>query len=53
MPEWLKKNIITSAMSAATAILLLEFVVPGIFDFVFDLVLLGIIYMVGKISASK
>jgi hypothetical protein len=47
MWPWIKKRITGVALAAASTILVLEFITPSILDFIFDLILLGLIAVVG------
>lgn len=48
--DWIKRHLMSSALSAASAIIALQLVVPGVFDFIFDLVLLALIAAVTKLA---
>jgi hypothetical protein len=47
MWPWLKQRITAVALAAASTIIFLEFITPAVFDFIFDLMLLGLIAVVG------
>lgn len=48
--EWLRKRILAAAISAAATIAVLSFLSPPWLDFMFDLVMIGLITLVGKLS---
>lgn len=50
---WIKTRITSAALSAATALIVLQFVLPGIFDFLADLIILGLIWVVGYVKDSR
>jgi uncharacterized membrane protein len=47
---WLRKRVTAAALSAASVIIALQLITPGVFDFIFDLILLGIIAVVGRLA---
>lgn len=47
---WIRRRVTTAALTAASAVIMLEFVTPAVFDFIFDLVLLGLIGIVGLVN---
>lgn len=51
--RWLKDRITSAALSAATALIVLQFILPGIFDFMADLILLFLIWLVGFVKDSR
>lgn len=53
MLDWIRERITSIALSAAAAIIALELITPSIFDFVFDLILLGLIGVVAKLHKRK
>ncbi|BCH33234.1 hypothetical protein MesoLjLc_51640 [Mesorhizobium sp. L-8-10] len=54
MPEWLQKRIQAAALSTASVIVVLQAtILPGIFDFITDLMLIGIIWIAGKSGNRK
>lgn len=50
---YLRERALAAVLAAASAIVALELITPGIFDFVFDLILLGLIALVGVLSRGK
>lgn len=50
---WIKARITSAALSAASALIVLQFVLPGIFDFLADLIILGLIWVVGYVKDSQ
>ena len=51
MKDFIKEHVISTGMTVASALVVMQMILPGVFDFVFDLALLGIIYAVGKAKA--
>ena len=47
---WLRKRVLAAALSAAATISVLSFLSPAWLDFVFDLVMIGLIAVVGALS---
>lgn len=52
MKDFIKEHVISTGMTVASALVVMQMILPGFFDFVFDLALLGIIYAVGKAKAA-
>lgn len=54
MLDYISKRIVAAALSSASVIIMLQAtILPGIFDFLTDLVLLAIIWLVGTIAKEK
>lgn len=45
----LRQHAMTTALSAASGLILIKFFLPSFFDFVTDLLVLAILYGVGKV----
>lgn len=50
--SWIRKRITASALSAASALIVLKLILPGIFDFIIDLLVLFLIWTVGFVKDS-
>jgi hypothetical protein len=48
--EWVQQRVTSAALSAASALVILQFVLPGLFDFLADLIILGLIWVVGYVK---
>lgn len=48
--EWLRKRILAAAISAAATISVLSIISPAWLDFMFDLVMIGLIAVVGRLN---
>jgi hypothetical protein len=51
--EWIRKRATATLLSAATAVVMLQLVVPAIFDFIFDLILIGLVGLAAFINGDK
>jgi hypothetical protein len=51
--QWLKQRIFAAALSAAATIAFISFISPAWLDFMFDLIMIGLIYIVGKLAKSR
>lgn len=47
LTRWIRQRITESALSAAAALMVAKFFLPGIFDFLVDLLVLFLIWIVG------
>ena len=48
--KWLKSHVGGAALSAVAAIVALKLVVPGVFDFIFDLIVFGLVWLVVRLN---
>jgi len=51
--EWLRARILGVALSAASFITLVSLIMPPWIDFVFDLIMVGLVAVVGKLARRK
>lgn len=50
---WLKQRVLAAALSAATTITFLSLISPAWLDFMFDLIMVGLIALVGKLARNR
>ena len=50
--EWIRNRATATLLSAATAVVMLQLVVPAVFDFLFDLILIGIVGLASFINGK-
>lgn len=48
--DWLKRRVLAAALSAAATITFLSLISPAWLDFMFDLIMVGLIALVGKLA---
>lgn len=48
--EYIRLHVLSTALTAASALMLIKTVLPGVFDFVIDIAVLGIIAIVGNLA---
>jgi len=53
MIDWLKQRIMAAALSAAATITFLSLISPAWLDFFFDLIMVGLIFIVGKLAKER
>lgn len=51
--RWIKQRILAAALSAAATIAFISFLSPAWLDFMFDLIMIGLIFIVGKLTREK
>ena len=51
--EWLKQRILGAALSAAATITFLSLISPAWLDFMFDLIMVGLIAVVGRLAKER
>ena len=51
MFDFVRQRATATALSAATVIVGLQLILPAMFDLIFDILLLGLIWFAGKFSA--
>lgn len=49
MIEWLRERLLAAALSAAGTITVLSLISPAWLDFMFDLIMVGLIFVVAKL----
>ena len=53
MLDWLSSHLRSAAVSAASVLVLIQLILPGVFDFILDLLVLVILYFASKTDARK
>jgi hypothetical protein len=53
MIDWLKQRVLAASLSAAVMLILVQTILPGVFDFIFDLMLLALIWVVGVVTKRQ
>lgn len=53
MIDWLKRRVLAAALSAAATITFLSLISPAWLDFMFDLIMVGLIAIVGKLAKER
>lgn len=53
MIDWLKKRVLAAAISAAGTITFLSLISPAWLDFLFDLIMVGLIVIVANLAKDK
>jgi len=51
--DWVRHRVLSIALSVASFVTLLSLIMPAWLDFVFDLTLIGLIAVVGKLARRK
>lgn len=50
---WIKQRMLAAALAAATTITFLSLISPAWLDFMFDLIMVGLIGLVGKLAKDR
>jgi hypothetical protein len=53
MIDWLKQRVLAASLSAAVMLILVQTILPSVFDFIFDLMLIALIWVVGVVTKAK
>lgn len=53
MPEWLRHRVTAWTVSAAFTLTLAQLVAPSFLDWIFDFLVVGLVYVAAKLSKAK